>query len=241
MIRVEEAMAHWLHCGCIGALLGLLAAPAHALPSIALSGEIGTLGLGAQAGFKLMPWVNVRGSVQGLQFNHAISKDNTDYDGSFRLLSYGALLDVYPFTRGPRLSVGIFGNGNRLDIDAGCATSCTANDLTIEGANASLAGSVRFASSAPYAGLGWGNAMAGGPFFFSADLGVMFQGSPKVSLGASGTATVTDGSGNSRSDVNLAADPQVQSQVEAEQSNLAGQLHSYSYYPVLMLSAGWRF
>jgi hypothetical protein len=41
--------------------------------------------------------------------------------------------------------------------------------------------------------------------------------------------------------VNLAADPQVQSQVEAEQSNLAGQLHSYSYYPVLMLSAGWRF
>ncbi len=228
--------------GGIATVMASIVSPAYALPSVAVAGAAGTLGLGAQATFELIPWLNVRASAQGFGLSHNLSKDNTEYEGKLHLLSYGAFFDIYPLTRGPRLSLGIFGNHNKVDINANCTTNaCTANDITIQGgSDANLGGAIKFSAAAPYAGLGWGNAMAGLPFFFSADIGVLMQGSPKVSLNASGTANVTDQNGT-RSSVNLATDSQVQTQVSDEQSNLSSQLHSYRYYPVAMFSLGWRF
>jgi hypothetical protein len=218
-------------------------APAHALPSIAVGGAAGSQGLGGQLTFELIPWINLRAALQGLGLSHDFTKDNTDYNGKLHLFSYGAMFDIYPLTRGPRLTVGLFGNRNKVDINADCSTNtCEANDLIIQGGNAAFNGNIKFATAAPYAGLGWGNAMAGLPFYFSTDIGVMLQGSPKVSLNASGTATVTDkNTGISTPNVNVGTDPTVQSQLSTEQENLASQLHSYRYYPVAMLSLGWRF
>lgn len=230
-----------LRLAAIAAVATLFASPARALPSVALGVEAGTLGLGAQATVRLLPWLNLRATGQGFSYSTTLSSDGLDYDAKLKLQSYGAMLDFYPLTRGPRLSVGMLGNGNKVGLHANCANGCTADDITIQGQNANLDGSVRFSSGAPYAGLGWGNAMAGLPFFFSVDLGVMFQGSPKVALSASGTGTVTGPSGLGRPSVNLATDPQVQSEVAAQQQQISDDLSNYRYYPVLGLTLGWRF
>ena len=76
-------------------------------------------------------------------------------------------------------------------------------------------------SVAPYLGIGYGNVWTRGVNFYF-DLGVMFQGSPKVNLTAScgpavvGTATCTAIQGN----------------VEAERQRVQAELDKYKYYPV---------
>jgi hypothetical protein len=219
-------------------------APAHALPKVAAGAAVGTQGIGGQFTFELIPWVNLRVAAQGFGFNRHFEKDNTVYSGKLHLFSYGGLFDIYPFTRGPRFSIGLYDNHNRADIHSDCwTTSCQANELTIQGGNATFDGRFNFHSPTPYAGIGWGNAMAGElPFYVSFDLGVMFQGLAKVTLNASGTGTVTDQTtGQIRTGVSVGTDPAVQSQLVQEQGIIAGELHSYRYFPVAMLGIGWRF
>jgi len=225
---------------CVLVLSSAAACPAHA--SVAVGAELGSAGAGAQATVELIPWLNLRGTIQGLDYSQNFSKDNTPYNSQLNLLSYGVLLDAYPLTRGPRVSAGFLGNGNKLDLNANCNQSqgCTANNDVIKGANARFFGDMKFDSVAPYVGLGWGNAMVGTPFYVSGDLGVMFQGTAKVSLNGSGTASVTNG-GVTRQNVNIATDPEVQQQLQQEQTRLANQVSGYKYYPVAALTIGWRF
>ncbi|MFM7372109.1 MAG: hypothetical protein ACKO2Z_30855, partial [Sphaerospermopsis kisseleviana] len=77
-------------------------------------------------------------------------------------------------------------------------------------------------SVAPYLGIGWGNAVkSGNRWGFSANLGVMFAGSPKVELTAPAYI--------------LAAD------VEAERKQLEDDLDWLNIYPVLSLGLSYQF
>jgi len=90
-----------------------------------------------------------------------------------------------------------------------------------------LRGNVDFNSIAPYLGIGWGNPFgSGGNWSFSCDLGVVFQGSPNVSLAADGQ---------------FADDPAFQANLEAERRDLEDELDSYKYYPVVSLGVTYRF
>lgn len=229
---------------CAVALVSLgLALPAAALPfspNVAVGGAFGSLGAGGQATLEFLPWLNGRLALQGFGYSHSFSRDNTPYDAHLGLLSYGGLLDLYPLARGPRLTIGLMGNSNKVTMHANCANGCTANNDKVTGANANFDGEMTFNKAAPYAGLGWGNSMTGSPFYFSGDVGVLFQGAAKVSLDASGMAQVSE-SGGPAKPVNLATDPGFQKQLHEEQNSLAGQVKTYQYYPVAMLTIGWRF
>jgi hypothetical protein len=210
------------------------------IPPVATAGAAGSLGVGGQATMEILPWLNGRLAVQGLGYSHSFSKDNTPYDAHLGLLSYGGLLDLYPLTHGPRLSVGLMGNSNKVTMHANCANGCTANNDRVTGANANFDGDMTFSKAAPYAGLGWGNSMVGSPIYISGDLGVLFQGAAKVSLDASGEAMVSSNGGPPKQ-VNLATDASFQQQLHQETNNLVNQVKTYQYYPVAMLTIGWRF
>jgi len=227
------------------AIAALLAAPSlqalPGLPDIAVGATAGTAGIGGQVTVGVLPFLNARASVQGFNYSRSINSDGIDYDGKLKLLTYGAYLDVYPFLVGPRISAGLVGNGNKVDLRATCPNTCSVGDVTVTGSNALVTGNLGFRHVAPYLGLGISNPMKGLPFYVGLDAGVLFHGRPKPSLRASGTATVTDAQGNTRENVDLATDPDVQNAIATEQANVSDDIRKYKFYPVVQLSIGWRF
>ena len=108
-------------------------------------------------------------------------------EATLDLLTLGAFLDWHPSGGSFRLSAGAFYNANEGSLSA------TAGDTISIGGEVyevqSLDGVIEFNTFAPYLGIGWGNAaQADSHWHFAMDLGVLVQGSPKVSL----TATATD-------------------------------------------------
>lgn len=231
-------------CCPAAAVVALLALPsfaARALPDLAVGVTAGTAGIGGQLTARLLPFVNVRGSMQGFSYDRSINEDGIDYDGKLKLFTYGGFVDVYPFVKGPRLSAGLIGNANKVRLKASCPDTCEVGDLTVNGDSAQVNGRLGFRNVAPYLGLGFTNPMQGLPFYIGFDAGVMFHGKPKPRLAASGTGTVTDSAGTTRENVDLANDPEVQAAIADEQVNLAADIDQYTIYPVIQLSLGWRF
>lgn len=211
------------------------------LPDIAVGVTGGTAGIGGQVTTSIIPFLNIRAQVQGLSLSHSFDKDGVDYQGKLKLFTAGAFLDVYPFTKGPRLSAGLVSNGNKVKLKASCPDTCEIGDLEVTGDQARVDGKLDFKSFTPYLGLGFTNPMGGLPFYIGFDAGVLFHGRPKPSLRASGTADVTDAEGVTRSNVDLATDAEVQSALSDETVNLADDVKDFKFYPVVQLSLGWRF
>ena len=205
--------------------------------------KVGTTGLGVEAVTAIMPRLNVRGVVNFFDYDYDLEEDGIEYDAKLKLKSFGALVDVHPFNGSFRLTGGLLSNGNEAGLKASCPDECDVGDLTIRGGDARLTGKVDFKSTAPYLGLGFGNAMSGTGLFGIFDVGVLFQGKPKADLAALGTAaSVTDNeTGQTRNNVNLATDPEVQAEVLEEEVSLQEDLDDYKMYPVINLGIGYRF
>jgi hypothetical protein len=203
----------------IVALVAALAAAGSA-QAAGVGARVGTLGYGGDFGWKLAPTLNARLGYSAYSRDSDVTSTNVRYDGKLKLSNLPLLVDFSPF--GPfHLTVGIIGNNNRIDVTG----TPTNNQFTVNGTTytasqlGSLSGKIKLGNSAaPYLGIGWGN-VAGAGVNFYADLGVMFMGSPKVSL------NLTCGSG-----VNCA---QLQSDVEAEERALEDKIKKYKYYPVV--------
>lgn len=224
------------------ALSSFTAAALPVLPDIAVGVTGGSAGIGGQITTAIVPFLNVRAQVQGLSFSHSFNEDGVDYKGKLKLFTAGAFLDVYPFTRVLRLSGGLVSNGNKVKLRAACVNACDVGDLDISGDAARLDGKLDFKSFSPYLGLGFTNPMAGLPFYVGFDAGVLFHGRPKPSLRASGIGTVTNNeTGETRDDVDLANDAEVQAAIGDETANLADDVKDFKFYPVVQLSLGWRF
>lgn len=91
-----------------------------------------------------------------------------------------------------------------------------------------LDGEVEFDKSAPYAGLGWGNAVAKGKGLgFNFELGAVLQGSPEVAL------TSTGGT--------LSGNPTLQARLAAEEQEIEDDLDSLKVYPVISFGVSYQF
>lgn len=221
-----------------------------ALNGLGIAARVSTLGLGVEAIKSLHKRVNVRVQGNFFDYDQSVDEDGIRYDGKLKLQTLGALLDVYPFAGVPaigrlRFSAGAYSNGNEIDLKANCRSQCEVGDVTVSSANSSqnpqLTGAADFDSFAPYLGLGFGNAMRGLPFHFAFDVGVLFQGAPKINLGASGIATVRDNNTGATTTRNLATDPDFQSQLRKESRNAEDDAKEFKYYPVVSLTIGYRF
>jgi hypothetical protein len=223
------------------ALLALPLAPAaHAWPTVAVGGDVGTLGVGGHAVVEVQPWLNGRVSAHMFNYNTPVDVGGLDYDSKFQLVNFGTYADIYPLPGNGRLSLGMMYNGNKVNLHKTCVDGCEVDGMTVAGPDAQIDGALNFNKFAPYAGIGWGNEMSGSPFFILFDAGVMFQGTPQVDLNASGTANVAM-NGVSIKGVNLQTDPMARSTLDYERSQISSDVGQYRYYPVMSLSMGWRF
>lgn len=199
---------------------------------LGLSATAGTTGLGLHASFPIQPKLNARVGFGFLNYDDTGSTTEADYNFKMKLRTIDVLADYFPMDNGFRMTGGLVYNGNKVDVDMKAKSGAVyvVNGTSYSAADAgSINGSVDFKKIAPYLGIGWGNAVANKGWGFSADLGVMFQGSPRTSLTNSGcqaTAAIC---------TRLASD------LAVEKTKLNDEVNSFKTYPVLRVGASYRF
>lgn len=193
--------------------------------------RVGTTGLGMDFGFGLTDSIALRVGYAGADVNRGFDEGDIHYDAKLKWSNASALLDWH-FLGNFRLTGGVVNANNRVDATG----TPTGGTFTINGTPypaadvGTLNGTTRLGKSAtPYLGIGYGNLGTRG-FSFYADLGVMFQGAPTVSLtGTCGPALPP------------AQCAQLQADIAAEEQKLNDDLKDFKYYPVFNLGLAYTF
>ena len=134
----------------------------------------GTTGVGVDLGGDVLPTLGWRLGLSGMNVNTDVETSQVAYDAKVKVLTGSLLLDWSPL--GPfRISAGFMPNNNKIDLTGRPSGGSFPPGST-------LTGEVKPERSfAPYLGVGYGNVWTKGVNFYF-DLGVMFQGTPEVSL-----------------------------------------------------------
>ena len=188
--------------------------------------KAGSLGGGLEATIGASDYLGFRVGVNAMNLSPSATRDEGKITTDLEWLSYGALVDLHPFGGGFRISGGGLINKNKFKLKADLT-----KEVTLDGQEYSLSdlnGAVTFSELAPYAGIGYGNAVgADGRWHFSCDFGVMFQGSPKISASAT------------------ASDPAIQGIVDdalaREVADIQDDANAFKYYPVISVGVSFRF
>jgi hypothetical protein len=201
-------------------MVAALATAAGAAQAGGIGLRAGTTGIGVDLGGDVAPTLGWRLGLSGMNVNTDVDTSQVRYDAKVKVLTGSLLLDWSPL--GPfRISGGFMPNQNKIDLTGRPSGGGSFPP------GSSLTGEVKPERSfAPYLGVGYGNVWTKGVNFY-VDLGVMFQGSPEVSLNLSCTPS--------------AACTAAQTQVEAERQRVQNEVDKYKYYPVanIGLTIGW--
>jgi hypothetical protein len=222
---------------CVTALTAGLAAAPPARAEVALGAKVGTLGAGVELTAGLSPQWNARLGLQGGSYTDRREVSDIEYDATLDLRSASAILDWHPGGRGLRLSAGVLYNATEIEGRSLLPRSGF-YDLGGVPVPASQVGTLSaeadFDPLAPYAGLGWGNALGeGGRVRFVLDLGVVFQGQADVTL----RANLPPGSPLNQPVARAALDILL----EREARDLERDAEDYDLYPVAALGISYRF
>ena len=189
--------------------------------------KAGTLGLGVEARWSGLPWVDFRLGGNAYTYDTTDRYANVRYDTELDLQTY-FLTANFNFPLSPlRFTVGAFSNGNEATM-----VSAETGDITLGGQTwtqeqvGTLTGTTSFSGTSPYAGFGIDFELFG-KAGLNFDLGVLWQGDPEVALTAVGGTE----SGN----------PAFEASLLAETSALANDLDHLKAYPVISLSFVYNF
>jgi len=190
--------------------------------------KAGTLGLGVEATWRPIPWLDLRLGANQYDYDDSGSVSGINYDATLALQSYhltGNLrFPVSPF----RLTVGAFSNGNEVQMVGRPAQAYLIGDNPIPYAAAdvgTLTSTASFDSIAPYVGAGFDFEIVG-RLGLSLDFGVLLQGEPAVALTADGL---------------LASDPGFMADLETERLQLQNEAEDLKAYPVISLGFNFNF
>ena len=201
--------------------------------SIGITG--GSLGVGPEIGYRFSENLGVRANAAFLSISHNISSDDIDYDGKVKLQSGGAMIDVYPFGGGFRISGGARINGNKArGIGEPVGGTFTINGTTYDATSfvTSVRADTDIKDFAPALTLGYGGGTSSS-FAFGIEAGALFQGSVKIK-----PLTITGQCATNPAQLgcaNIAAD------LEAERQSVNNDIDGYKVYPILQLTVGYRF
>jgi hypothetical protein len=197
---------------------------------LGITTRVGTLGVGVDVGKSFSPQFSARLGFNFGNVNTNRSESGINYDAKLNLSSVQLMGDYHPFGGGFRVTGGLLSQSNKFVVtgkpDAG--GSYTIDNTTYSAAQVgNLTGEYQYGNSiAPYLGIGYGQSTNEG-FGFNADLGIMFTGSPKVTLNAS----------NPTFNNNATARAQLDRQASQTESDLKG----FNIYPVLSVGVSYGF
>ena len=208
--------------------LAASAAPASAADGVWTFGVSGgTQGAGPEVAYRAGEYFALRANAGYLPYNRDQTVNQISYSGKLKLNSLGVAADWYPLGGGFRLTAGVRSNDNKIDLAATPANSVTVGNNTYTPAQVgTLSGTVKGNDFAPMLSVGYGGTLARG-FTIGAELGVMFQGSPKLQ--------------NYQATGMLASDPTFQSDLQIERGRVQDKVHSYQYWPIAQIELLYRF
>ncbi len=217
---------------------------------IAFGGGISPMGINLQTAINVNQRMNVRGV--GNVFNYSINNIKTNgmnLNGTLNFATAGASLDIYPFPEhGFRLSPGmLLLNRNAvsasLAVDGG--TSFELNGVTYYASSTNPItgnGKLGLNSRNPAFTMttGWGNMISrrGGHLSFPFEVGAAFVGAPAVSVALTGGQACDQFGQNC---VNVATDPTVQANLQAQIQKYKSDLSPFQYYPILSFGVAYNF
>ncbi len=199
----------------------LLAAPAtEADQNFGLGVKAGTLGVGVEATWRALPWVDFRAGFNRYDYDDSDTQAGIPYDATLALDTYYATANLR-FPLSPfRLTGGLYSNGNELQLTSTAEGTYEIGGVDFNAADVGTLSSVTsFSGTAPYLGVGYDFTVLG-RVGLNLDLGVLWQGDPEVAMTADGV---------------LAADPLFQSALEAERQELDDEISDYKAWPVISL------
>ncbi len=190
-----------------------------------VSARAGTLGLGVEAGVRIVPTIVVRAVANKYKYNYDLSESSIDYSGNLNLESYGLQADFHPPLIPFYATAGVFNNKNNFNITAVPSGTYSIGNNTYTGAQVgTLVSNAKFAETAYYGGLGAEFTIV--KFAVALEGGVYYQGEPKVSMTASGP---------------IATNPAFVSDLNRETADLVNKFDKAKYYPALTLMARYKF
>lgn len=220
-----------LTAGCLLTSTALLASAASPTPAnsspFAIGPKISTLGLGIEGSFSVSNQFKLRLGVNGLRYSKKMKDDDIHWSGKLNLFTIGAMADYHPFANGFRLSAGVMYNGNKFDLSATPAANVDINGVNYTPAQVgTMKAKLDFRKIAPYVGIGYDGALtSNGALSFNAEVGVLFQGSPRASVSASGL---------------LGAQQALLNNIKAEAQDATNK-GWVRYYPVVSVGFKYRF
>lgn len=188
--------------------------------------KAGTLGLGVEATWRALPWLDLRGGLNTFDYDESGSEAGINYDATLALDSQYATANIR-FPLSPfRLTAGLFSNGNELQLVSRESGPIEVGGMTFTSAEVgTLRSLTSFDSTAPYAGIGFDFGLFG-KVGLNLDLGVLFQGDPDVTLTSDGL---------------LANDPAFADALESERVELEDEVDKFKAYPVASLTFNVQF
>lgn len=170
------------------------AVPAQA--QVAGSLRLGSEGVGVGVTTRIVPTLNGRISGSYFSYGHSgvqsFEQSEIAFEADATLLMVSALADWHPLGGALRLTGGVVYNGTEGQGILAAAEPLEVGNRTYQPEEiGTLTLDVSFGSKiAPYAGIGFGNAVSQRVGFLF-DLGVIYQGSPSVDIHADGMVTPT--------------------------------------------------
>lgn len=220
------------------------------LSRIALGVGVSPLGVNMTAATNLNKYLNVRGTGNLFKYTvNNISTNGFNVDANLDFASAGVSLDLFPFPKhGLRVSPGVlFRNTNSASatFTANAGTSFTLDDVTYyASATNPVKGIGTFGlhatNPAPTITAGWGNVIpqSGGHLSFPFEVGVAFIGSPAINVSLiSGQACNAQG----LNCVNVATDPTVQANLQAQVAKYKNDLDPLKTYPIVSFGVAYNF
>ena len=209
----------------LGSILALSVAVASA--DVGVNLKAGTLGAGVELSKSLSDKFSLGLGFNSYNFNHSATASDVDYDFKFKLQSVALLGNYHPFRGVFRLTAGLLDDNNKLSLTGkpNGSGQYNINGVSYSASQVgSLTGDLTFRKAAPYIGLGWGN-RPNSRFGLTADIGALYQGSPKLSLSATGALS----------------NPALAANLDQERAKAESDLGKYKWWPVLSLGLYFRF
>lgn len=189
--------------------------------------KAGTLGIGVEGTWRPLPYVDLRVGANQYDYRNNGVYSGINYDAELGLDNYYATGNLhFPLTP-MRLTAGLYSNGNEFNM----VSSENGPLMTIGGqlypadAVGTLSAKAEFDSTSPYFGVGFDFTVLG-KVGLNLDFGVLWQGSPQVSMTTNGL---------------LAGDPNFQAELDAERAELENELGDYKAWPVVSLGFVFNF
>lgn len=193
-----------------------------------VTAKIGTLGYGAELNFGSSDSFSARLGLNAFTYKYNGNSSTVNYDFKLQLQTVSALADWYPFSGGFRTSAGLLYNNNKVSMTA----LPTGGNYTIGGATytstqiGTMQATMTFNKIAPYLGIGWGNPVAKDKGWgLVTDIGVLFQGSPKIDLVVTCASTCTN----------------LQANAQAENAKLQSDLSNFKFWPVASIGISYQW